>query len=219
MERPRIAGQWTLAVAGGKGGSGKTTTVLGLGCALARRGVRPLLVDADVDLPDLHVRAKLRRKPGLAAVAEGAPPDQVARPSPRFPGVDVLTAGTGPPTRDRALQSAATVDRPVLFDCPAGAGPDVAAPLRVATASILVATDSPASVEDATKTARMARSLDAPPVGAVLRNGADRGSRSRLAGVPVRQIPAVPQTPLADPRVQTAYDGVLELVVAGQIAR
>ncbi len=219
MERPRIAGQWTLAVAGGKGGSGKTTTVLGLGCALARRGVRPLLVDADVDLPDLHVRANLRREPGLAAVADGAPPEQVSRPSPRFPGVDVLTAGTGPPTRDRALQLAAGVDRPVLLDCPAGAGPDVAAPLRAATASILVATDTPASVEDATKTARMARSLDTPPVGAVLRTGADPSSRCRVAGLPVRRIPAVSTSPLADPRVQAAYDGVLERVVAARIAR
>lgn len=40
-----------LAIAGGKGGCGKTTTALGLGAALPGQ---PVVVDADWDLPNLH---------------------------------------------------------------------------------------------------------------------------------------------------------------------
>ncbi|MDZ5813368.1 P-loop NTPase, partial [Halorubrum sp. AD140] len=42
-----------IAVAGGKGGSGKTTTTLGLARALSRRGAPVVAADADWDLPNL----------------------------------------------------------------------------------------------------------------------------------------------------------------------
>jgi len=54
-----------LAIAGGKGGVGKTTTTLGLAAALPGR---PLAVDADRDMPDLHALAGVNRDPGLDAV-------------------------------------------------------------------------------------------------------------------------------------------------------
>ncbi|MFW6000490.1 MAG: AAA family ATPase, partial [Halorubrum sp.] len=38
-----------IAVAGGKGGSGKTTTTLGLARALSRRGAPVVAADADWD--------------------------------------------------------------------------------------------------------------------------------------------------------------------------
>lgn len=47
-----------LAIAGGKGGCGKTTTALGVGAALPGR---PLVVDADWDLPNLHRLATVYR--------------------------------------------------------------------------------------------------------------------------------------------------------------
>ena len=47
--RPRV-----IAVAGGKGGVGKSTVAVNLSLALARTGRRVLLVDADFGAPNLH---------------------------------------------------------------------------------------------------------------------------------------------------------------------
>lgn len=212
MAAPGDARRRTVAVAGGTGGCGKTTAVLGLAAGLARRGTRPLAVDADVDLPDLHVGAGVDREPGLPALAAGTPPGRVQQPSTRLPGVDVIAAGVGRPAVGEALCHVLGLDRPVLLDCPAGAGPDVAAPLRAADASVLVATDAPESIEDAKKTARMARALDAPPVGTVVRTGETGVATGLPAGIPTRTVPEVSGAPLLDERVRAAYERVAGLL-------
>lgn len=172
-----------LAVAGGKGGVGKTTTALALGCVLARAGDRPLVVDADRDMPDLARRAGLttdppgperRRSPpeplrGLDALADGTPLPEVAHPAPVDTRVSVLPAGRpGPDDLRAAFGRLDGWPGPVVLDCPAGAGRTAAAPLAAADRTLLVSTGTPQSVRDAVKTAAMARALDASPVGVVL---------------------------------------------------
>lgn len=158
-----------LAVAGGKGGCGKTTTAIGVARALTTMAEWPLVVDADRDMPDLHHRTNVDPRTGIADAADADRPDAVAQPSPRFDGVDVL------PCRDASATAVASVldrlarcDRRVVLDCPAGAGPDAALPLRAADRSILVSTPDERSLTDTAKTAAMARELDAPPVLTVL---------------------------------------------------
>ncbi|MFC7165523.1 MinD/ParA family ATP-binding protein [Halospeciosus flavus] len=58
-------------------------------------------------------------------------------------------------------------DRPVLVDCPAGASRAAADPLRHADAVLLVTTADPQTVEDALKTAAMARTLGTRVLGVV----------------------------------------------------
>jgi ATPases involved in chromosome partitioning len=187
-----------LAIAGGKGGCGKTTTALGLARAFARMGDHPLVVDADLDMPDLHHRARTDRQPGVAAAADAERPGAVAQPSPRFPGVDVL------PCHEANIATAATLfddldgcRRPVLLDCPAGAGPDAVAPLRAADRTVVVSTPCERSLRDAAKTAAMARQLNADPAAVVLVRSDGTVDPEPLFGCQhVVHIPQLPEPPL-----------------------
>ncbi|MFC7142617.1 MinD/ParA family protein [Halosimplex aquaticum] len=158
-----------LAIAGGKGGCGKTTTALGLAAALARDGRRPLVADADCDMPNLHTMAEVARHPGVDAVDRG---DSVARATHRsdvVPGVDVLPAGSASgPIGETALRRLTRAPQQVILDCPAGATDATAAPLRRADAALVVSTPDRASLSDAVKTARMADALDTAVLGSAI---------------------------------------------------
>jgi septum site-determining protein MinD len=201
-----VARTGTVAVAGGKGGCGKTTAALGLAAALAARGRRPVAVDADVDLPDLHVRAGVSLEPGLPAVRRSRV-TAIARSGDRFPAVDVVPAGAGAGDLGPALTRVASMDRPVVIDCPAGAGPDAATPLRTADAAVVVCSATPPSRRDASKTARMARSLDAPPVVWTEREREGATSVSNISrDEPAVRVPNVGRRPLSERQVLDAFD-------------
>jgi len=61
----------TLAVASGKGGVGKTWFSITLAHAMARRGQRALLFDADLGLANVDIQLGLMPRRDLAAVLEG----------------------------------------------------------------------------------------------------------------------------------------------------
>ncbi|WP_415382010.1 MinD/ParA family ATP-binding protein [Halosimplex sp. TS25] len=158
-----------LAIAGGKGGCGKTTTALGLAAALARDGQRPLVVDADCDMPNLHTMAEVARHPGVDAVDDGESIAIATHRSDVAPGVDVLPAGSATgPIGETALRRLARAPQRVILDCPAGATDAAAAPLRGADAALVVSTADRASLSDAVKTARMVEALDARALGSVI---------------------------------------------------
>lgn len=200
-----------IAITGGKGGCGKTTTTLGLASVLAGRGYDPLVVDADCDMPDLHHRAMIDRDTGVDALANGASIDEVVRRSSSVPGPAIVTAGQ----RDNlgaALGALKRWDGPVLVDCAAGASPDALLPLRYADSAIVVSTDAPASLDDSRRTATVARELDAPPLGYVIRTTSggpnDEGSIRREV---LARPPSVTD-PLADPDVRRAWNAVSETI-------
>ncbi|MFB6179596.1 MAG: tyrosine-protein kinase family protein [Halorientalis sp.] len=206
-----------LAIASGKGGCGKTTTAVGLAGALARAGQSPLVADADHEMPDLHLRANVPRTPGLAAVADGAHPATTAHTPTDRPGIAVLPAASV-----RADGVSAALDRlrqwqgPVLLDCPAGAARDAARPFRAADRTLLVTNPDPQTLRDTTKTAAMARTLGAPPVGVISiersidgratgRRLTDRTAH-RLFDCPIcAQIPQASEPVLQVENVRTAY--------------
>jgi len=171
-----------LAVTGGKGGTGKTTTTLGLAAAYARQRRRPTAVDGDRDMPNLAITADAAGLTGIDVVAnrDGRPID------------DVL------PTRPRG---------PVLVDCPAGAGPDAVDPLRRADSAILVTTHDRESIEDALKTAELARAVGTRIAGlAVTRHGTvPDGLPDTLDTDHAVAIPPV-EHPLTHPDATAAYD-------------
>lgn len=198
-----------IAVAGGKGGCGKTTTTAGLARSLAATGADPVAVDADVDMPNLHVVADVRRDPGLDALAEGTPLAAVAQSSLALPGVRVVASGSGGSTsQGDALAPLQSLDRPVLVDTPAGASPAVATPLRFADATLVVTTPTRESLADAAKTAAMARTLDAPVIAVVVTRSDGRvDPASLLECESIRHVPPV-EEPLTDTRVRRRYDAI-----------
>lgn len=200
--------QATIAVAGGKGGCGKTTATLGLAIALVHRGRRPVAVDADRDVPDLHIRAGVDREPGVPALSGGTHPAMVSQSSDRFPGVAVVAAGTERIGTRRGLRVVANLERPVLLDCPAGAGPDAAEPIRVADACIVASTATRAARVDAAKTIDMARSLGTEPIAAVERRtgvGVPSDASDLPFDIPSIIVPDGDRKPLANRSVREAF--------------
>lgn len=190
-----------VAVTGGKGGSGKTTTTLGVAAASARAGAPTLAVDADVDMPNLHLLAGVEREPTL----QEGPPEQIAQRPDDYPGLDVATAPSGVDGLDHTgLWDCRRTYHRVFVDCPAGAGAVAAAPLRAADAALVVTTLEPACLEDALRTAEMARALGTAVAGVVLSRAesvpdalASSFDAPVLASVPVVDDPleAPPATP------------------------
>ncbi|MFC7070298.1 MinD/ParA family ATP-binding protein [Halobaculum lipolyticum] len=165
-----------LSITGGKGGTGKTTTTLGLARVFAARGRPVLAVDADWDLPDLGALAGVPRRtafPDGAGVVDAARDATEAVPGDAREPVRVLPAPERPAERDpgrvfRAIAAETDAGTAVLVDCPAGAAPDAVAPVRAADRALLLSEACTASLRDAAKIAAVARRVDTPVAGAVV---------------------------------------------------
>jgi len=193
-----------IAIAGGKGGCGKTTTALGLGRALAVAGVPARVADLDADMPNLHrlagVERHAERGAGPGTLPEDLPTDEF--------GVEIVPPPDALPGADREVALGAVADHRgvTLLDCPAGVSPDAVAPLRSAAALVLVSTDRPESVEDAAKTATVARRLGVPVLGTVVTR-TDVVPERVASTLGVERTVAIPDRaePLTDPVVQDCY--------------
>ena len=218
-----------LAIAGGKGGVGKTTTALGVAAALPGR---PIVVDADRDMPDLHALAGVNREPGLDATldataslvhspggpqtAETEGPESsataLAQCCPKHDCRIIPAPVDDTPRADRLLNRLSeSGDGPtIIVDTPAGASIDVAAPLQAADGVLLVSTACAPALRDAAKTASMARSVGTPVVGAVLTRATGRppGVSDLLDCQVLACVPEVSGRPLADRTVQDRYGAV-----------
>lgn len=148
-----------LAVTSGKGGVGKTFVSANLAAALARRGERVLVLDADLGLANLDVVLNLFPKITLHDVFTGkAKLEEAILPAPG--GFHVLLAGSGlveysrltADVREQLLKIIETVtpryDR-VLLDTGAGISDVVLFTVSLATDVLVVATPEPTSLTDA----------------------------------------------------------------------
>jgi capsular exopolysaccharide synthesis family protein len=86
---------------------GKTTTSINCAVVLAQKGVRVLLVDADLRRPSIHKTLGMGPRSGLSNVLTGSTTlEQVIARPPILPNLHVLPAGTPPPNPAELLASA-----------------------------------------------------------------------------------------------------------------
>jgi len=183
------------AVTSGKGGVGKTFVSSNLAAALARRGERVLVLDADLGLANLDVVLNLYPKITLHDVFTGKHrlEDAIV---PVAGGFSVLLAGSGmveysrltPEVRDQLLQTIEAVtpqfDR-VLLDTGAGISDVVLYTVSLAHDVLVVTTPEPTAMTDAYATIKVLATTQARRalqlvVNQVLKPGEGRTIRGQL---------------------------------------
>ncbi len=183
-----MAGGTVLAIAGAKGGVGKTTTSINLSAVLASLGRSVVLVELDLamanvcDFLDLDARLEHGRDPTLHEVL--ADTASVADATYEAPGdFDVVPSGTtlqGFANADlhaagdvvRELRDAYDV---VLLDTGGGLGTETILPLSLADETVLVSSPRVASVRDTKKTRDLVRHVGGAAAGVVfVKSGSGR---------------------------------------------
>jgi len=154
-----------VAVTSGKGGVGKTFVSANLAAALAKRGMRVLVLDADLGLANLDVVLNLYPKVTLHDVFTGK--SKLEDAIIRAPGgFSVLLAGSGmveysrltPEVRDdflRIMSGLVPHYDIVLLDTGAGISDVVLFAVSLASEVIVVATPEPTSLTDAYATIKV----------------------------------------------------------------
>jgi septum site-determining protein MinD len=148
-----------IVVTSGKGGVGKTTTTANVGAALARRGERVVLVDADIGLRNLDLVLGVEKRIvfDLVEVVEGR--CQLRQALIRDKRLETLSILPAAQTRDkesvseeqmaRVISDLAAFSDYVLIDCPAGIEHGFRNAIAGAQEAIVVTTPEVSAIRDA----------------------------------------------------------------------
>lgn len=189
-------------IASGKGGTGKTTTTLNLGTALAMLGKKTIVLDADIGMANLGLLLGLERsKITLHEVLSGsAKISEAVYDGPA--GLKVVPSGLSlkgfqksrPDVLREVMETLVDGMDYVLIDAPAGISKDGVIPLAVADKVILVVNPELASMADALKTKALTEMLGRSIEGAILNRAElektelNRNKVSELLGVKILEI-------------------------------
>jgi septum site-determining protein MinD len=147
-----------IVVTSGKGGVGKTTTTANLGTALAQRGARVVLIDADVGLRNLDIVMGLENRVQhhvLDVIEERATLDDALVADKRTPSLFLLAAAQSREKEDVDIDKMRDLVRAlrerfeyVLIDCPAGIETGFKNAVAGAEEAIVVCTPEVSAVRD-----------------------------------------------------------------------
>lgn len=208
-----------IAVTSGKGGVGKTFVSANLAAALAKRGYKVLVLDADLGLANLDVVLNLYPKITLHDVFTGkASLEEAILPAPG--GFSVLLAGSGmveysrltPEVRDEFLRIVSGLVPHydvVLLDTGAGISDVVLFAVSLASEVLMVATPEPTSLTDAYATIKVLVGQQQRQTVRVLVNQAARAGAGQAITHQLQQV--------LDRFVATDPDRPIRLVNMGEI--
>ena len=218
MSTPSAAGR-ILAVTSGKGGVGKTFVSANLAAALAERGERVLVLDADLGLANLDVVLNLSPTVTLHDVFTGkAQLEDAILPAPG--GFSVLLAGSGlveysrltPEVRDQLLGVIQKVqprfDR-ILLDTGAGISDVVLYAVSLADEVLVVATPEPTALTDAYATIKVLASQQQRRVIKLVINQSHRLGEGRVIRGQLQQV--------VDRYVSNGTDTPLKIELLGEV--
>ncbi|WP_327050570.1 MinD/ParA family ATP-binding protein [Halomicrococcus gelatinilyticus] len=178
-----------VAVAGGKGGVGKSTMALNLGAELDA-----VVVDADLAMADLPAGRGPDLHDVLAGRAEPVEAVQQVGPVALLPCGRTLAGARACDLTEfeSTLAAVAAEHERVVVDCPAGLAADVGLSLVAADACVLVTTPRRFALADAVRTRALARRFDAGLACVGLNRVGDdppTASVRRTLGAPVVPVP------------------------------
>ena len=165
-----------IAIASGKGGVGKTTLTANLGIAIAARGKKVIMLDADVDMANLELVLGMEGRPiTLQDVIAGEANVRDALYE-THNGALFMPAGISPNQYKRidpeklvhVVHQLAELADIVLLDCPAGTGKDTLACFSACKETILVVTPDKMSAADAYKTQQASQRMGSETTGLIV---------------------------------------------------
>ena len=168
----------TILICSGKGGVGKTTTTANLGIALARQGVRTVVLDADFGLRNLDLLLGLENRIVYTAqevLAESCRLEQALVKHKQEPNLALLPAGNPrmlewlTPKDMRAITALLEPSFDyILIDCPAGIEDGFKNASAAAREALVVTTPEVAAVRDADRVIGLLNSQGVTPIQLVL---------------------------------------------------
>jgi septum site-determining protein MinD len=204
------------AVAGGKGGVGRTTTAINLGVAMEQFGHETVVVEADLDTGDLGTKLGLDPPESIQSVLAGEGELEEALVDAAgdvtvLPGESSLDAfaAADPAQLADVLDSLRASFDLVLVDTSAGVSHQTTAAVGAADETLLVTTPADAAVIDASLTAALTDRAGGTVVGAVVTRATAETDLSALGerlDAPV--LGAVPDDPAATDREPLATHAV-----------
>jgi len=200
----------SIAVASGKGGTGKTTISANLAVALAKFGKDVIVLDADIALANLELVLGIEGKGKTLndVLAGNASIEEAIYEGPA--GVKVVPAGISldafrkvrPEKLEEILRKLHEMAEIIIIDCPAGIGKEALTAIFAAENLILVVNPEISSIADALKIIAIAKRLDTRVLGAIINRTMKEDSElSSTAIATILEIPILGVVP-EDPNVR-----------------
>ncbi|HIP16335.1 MAG TPA: septum site-determining protein MinD [Methanothermococcus okinawensis] len=200
----------SIAIASGKGGTGKTTISANLAVALAKFRRDVIVLDADIAMANLELVLGVEGKGKTLndVLAGRASIEEAIYEGPA--GVKVVPAGISldafrkarPEKLEEVLKKLHDMAEIIIIDCPAGIGREALTAISASEHLILVVNPEISSISDALKVIAIARRLDTNVLGAVINRTMKEDSElSSKAIATILEVPVLGVVP-EDPNVR-----------------